>query len=48
MQHGWPQGFAVSVLRRVRPELEKEHARILKQDPAILFDQQLTRYEVRA
>src|SRR5947209_6859606 len=21
MQHGWPQGFAVSVLRRVRPEL---------------------------
>src|SRR5437667_2173153 len=28
MGHGWPQGFAVSVLRRVRPELEKEHARI--------------------
>ena len=32
MAHGWPQGFAVSVMRRVRPELEKEHVRILKQD----------------
>jgi hypothetical protein len=32
MQHGWPQGFAVSVMRRVRPDLEKEHARILKQN----------------
>jgi hypothetical protein len=41
MQHGWPQGFAVAVLRRVRPELEKQHARILRQDPATLLDQQL-------
>jgi hypothetical protein len=38
MWHNWPQRFAVSVLRRVRPELEKEHGRILKRDPAILFD----------
>jgi len=38
MTHGWPQGFAVSVMRRVRPELEKEFARILKQDPRRLFD----------
>ena len=40
MRHGWPQGFAVAVLRRVKPELEKHHARILKQDPAVLFDEQ--------
>jgi hypothetical protein len=38
--HGWPQGFAVGVLRQVRPELEKQHARILKQDPRSLFDQE--------
>jgi hypothetical protein len=43
MQHGWPQRFAVGVLRRVRPELEIQHAWILKQDPAVLFDQQLIR-----
>jgi hypothetical protein len=41
MQHGWPQGFTVGVLRRVRPELEIHFARSLKQDPAALFDQQL-------
>ena len=38
MQHGWPQGFAVAVMRHVRPELEKHHAWILQQDPAELFD----------
>jgi hypothetical protein len=36
--HGWPQGFAVGVLRQVRPELEKQHARVLKLDPKSLFD----------
>jgi hypothetical protein len=41
MQHGWPQGFAVAVLRSVRRKLEKHHAWILGQDPAILFDEQL-------
>ena len=41
MQHGWPQGFAVGVLRRVRPELETYHSRILQQDPAVLFDHKL-------
>jgi hypothetical protein len=40
MHHGWPQGFAVAVLRSVRPELEKHHHRMLQQDPATLFDQQ--------
>jgi hypothetical protein len=27
MQHEWPQGFAVSIMRRVRLDLEKVHAR---------------------
>jgi hypothetical protein len=36
--HAWPQAFAVSVLRQVRPELEDQHARIRKQDPKSLFD----------
>ena len=43
MRHGWPQGFAVTVLRRVKPELERHHGRILKQDPAVLFDEQQIR-----
>jgi hypothetical protein len=43
MAHGWPQSFAVSVMRRVRPALEREHARILKQDPVKLFDQDVIR-----
>src|SRR5215208_2019941 len=38
MEHGWPQGFAVSVMRRLRPDLEPEHFRILNQDPLHLFD----------
>jgi hypothetical protein len=47
MGHGWPQSFAVSVMRRVRPELEAEHARILKQDAEWLFDQEAIRRDVR-
>jgi hypothetical protein len=33
MDHGWPQGFAVSIMRRVRLNLERELARILRQRP---------------
>jgi hypothetical protein len=40
MEHRWPQSFAVSIMRRVRPDLEGQHARILKQSPEELFDQQ--------
>jgi hypothetical protein len=40
MGHGWPQSFAVSVMRRIRPELEKEHARILTLDAKLLFDEE--------
>jgi hypothetical protein len=38
MGHGWPQSFAVAVLRRVRRELEKEHTRVLKLDRKWLFN----------
>jgi hypothetical protein len=43
MRHGLPQGFAVAVLRRVRPEFEKHHVRVLKQDP----DDQRIRQQAR-
>jgi hypothetical protein len=38
MGHNWPQRYVVSVLRRVRQEMEKEHNRILDLDPNELFD----------
>ena len=47
MRHGWPQGFAVAVLRRVKPELEKHHARILSQKPAVLFDNERIRQRAK-
>ena len=47
MEHGWPQGFAVSIMRRVRLDLEREHARILRQHPDKLFDQQAIRARAR-
>ena len=40
MAHGWPQSTVVRLLRRLRPELEKHHARILRQPVSILSDQQ--------
>jgi hypothetical protein len=43
MEHHWPQSFAVSIMRRVRPDLEREHARILRQSPEELFDQEAIR-----
>jgi len=48
MGHGWPQSFAVSVLRQVRSELEVQHARVLKIDPTVLFDQEAIRRNARA
>jgi hypothetical protein len=47
MQHGWPQGFALSIMRRIRLDLEREHARILRQSPEKLFDQQTIRAAAR-
>jgi hypothetical protein len=48
LTNGWPQTFAVSVLRRIRCELEKEHGRILRQDPKVLFDQRAIRANAKA
>jgi hypothetical protein len=48
LRHGWPQSFVVSLMRRVRPVLEKEHGRILKQDPEKLFDFEAIRRDARA
>src|SRR5262245_21116249 len=47
MDHSWPQSFAVSMMRRVRVDLEREHARILWQDPAKLFDKDTIRARAR-
>ena len=47
MEHGWPQSFAVSIMRRVRRDLEREHARILRQDPGKLFDWEAIRARAR-
>ncbi len=38
MRDRWPQGLVVAVLRRVKPDLERHHARILSQNPTVLFD----------
>jgi len=48
MRHGWPQSFAVSVLRRVRPDMEREHTRILMLNPKEIFDQDAIRRNARA
>jgi hypothetical protein len=48
MGHGWPQSFAVAVLRRVRREMEKEHTRVLKLDRKWLFDSEEIGKEARA
>ena len=47
LRHGWPQSFAVGIMRRLRPDLEKQHGRILKQDPKILFDAEVIRQSAR-
>jgi hypothetical protein len=47
MEHAWPQGFAVSIMRRVRLDLEREHTRILRQRPDKLFDPQAIGARVR-
>jgi hypothetical protein len=48
MEHGWPQSFAVSIMRRVRADLEKDHVRILNQDPKALFDKETIRRNAKA
>jgi hypothetical protein len=48
MREGWPQGLVVAVLRRVKPDLERHHARVLKQNISVLFDNDLIRQQARA
>lgn len=38
LMHKWPQKFVVESLRRIRPDLERHHKRIMRRDPAKLFD----------
>ena len=47
MRDGWPQGLAVAALRRVKPDLERHHARILSQNRPVLFDADRTRQQAR-
>src|ERR1700730_12295223 len=47
MAHRWPASFAVSVMRRVRCDLEREHGRILQQDPDKLFGEKEIRERPR-
>jgi hypothetical protein len=37
--HGWPQSLVVSMMRRIRTDLEREHAHMLALDPIVLFDE---------
>ena len=39
LEHGWPQGSAVMILRGARPTLEAKHAEILTWDASTLFDE---------
>jgi hypothetical protein len=48
LNHRWPQKFVVESLRRVRPELEKQHKKITRLDPAKLFDPAQIRLTARA
>jgi hypothetical protein len=48
LDHGWPQGAVVRMMREVRRKLEREHRRILDQDPAALFDQTAVLSRARA
>src|SRR3974377_2609963 len=47
MRDGWPQGLVVAVLRRVKPDLERLHARILSQSRPVLVDADRTRQQAR-
>src|SRR5437763_231129 len=48
MQHGWTQGFVVSVMRQLRQSLETQHSRILKQAARQLFDEEAIKRNARA
>ena len=43
LEHGIPQGAAVSILREIRSDLELAHRETLKKDPEVLFDPEAVR-----
>ena len=43
MRQGWPQGYVVSVLRRVKRELQRHYGRIIKRNPVNPFKDQKQR-----
>jgi hypothetical protein len=47
MRDRWPQGLVVAVLRRVKPELEQHHARVLRLDLPVLVDSDHIRQQAR-
>jgi hypothetical protein len=47
MQHGWPQATAVVWMRRLKTGLKAQHARILRQDKKLLFNEQLIAQQAR-
>jgi hypothetical protein len=47
MRQGWPQGLVVAVLRRVKPDLERHHARILRQNPTSFLNNDQIRQQAR-
>jgi ribosomal protein S9 len=47
LEHSWPQSFVVNALRTIRPDFERQHHRILKQDPRVLFDEKAIQKKAR-
>ena len=47
LEHGFPQGMAVRILRSVRPELQIEHAAILRRRPESTSDRQAMREKAK-
>ena len=47
MRDRWPQGLVVAVLRRVKPDLERHHAGVLRESLSILFDHERIRQQAR-
>jgi len=47
LSHHWPQGFVVRALRHVREHFERHHSRILRQDPAVLFNTEAIKAKAR-
>jgi hypothetical protein len=48
MRQGWPQGYVVAVLRRVKRELQRHYGRVLKQNPVNPFKDQKSEQQARA